>query len=77
MTSKQLYIMDQQQMPLIAFFTTAKMRYMYSLCPSMIKSNCCSQKVNIFHTSVQCQITSMTFKNGKHSTILCMRLFSL
>ena len=77
MTSEQLYLMDQWQTPLTAFFTTAKMCYMYSLCPSMIKINCCTQKVNIYHTSVQRHITSMTFKNGKHSTTLCMRLFSL
>ena len=28
-------------------------------------------------TSVQCHITSMTFKSGKHSTVLCTQLFSL
>ena len=37
----------------------------------------CTQKVNILRTSVQCHIASMTVKNDKHTTVLCMQLFSL
>ena len=60
-----------------AFFTVAKM---YSLC-SMDPLN--EQNLIVVHklmTSVQCHnmaLAIVTFKNGKHSTVLCTGLLSL
>ena len=79
MTSWQLYLVDPRQMEIkmndYTFVTATKMCSLCSRIPLM--SKLLYTKVNILHTSIQCHNNIMTFKNDKHSTVLCTRLFSL
>ena len=45
--------------------------------PLMTQSKLLYTKSNIHRTFAQFHIESMTFKNGKHNSVLCTWLFSL
>ena len=79
MTSEQLNLIDLRQMEVNFEWLPSLLLLKCTVYAqgSLWWANCCTQKVNILCTSVQCHIASMIFKNGKHNTVLCMQLFSV